>query len=98
MSRTAGAIGDAWWQVYVGDTSWMDDSVCRQVDPELWHPGPGETNKVREAKRICSTCPVQPECYRYAMRQPGIAGILGGTTERERQQIRQKHRERRLAS
>jgi WhiB family transcriptional regulator, redox-sensing transcriptional regulator len=98
MSRTAGANGDAWWHQPVGSTGWMDNAICRQVDPDLWHPGKGEGNKVRKAKAICATCPVQAECLSYAMRQPGITGILGGTTERERRRIRKYREERRKAS
>jgi hypothetical protein len=41
---------------------------------------------------------VQAECLSYAMRQPGITGILGGTTERERRRIRKYREERRKAS
>ena len=36
------------------------------------------------AKRLCNTCPVKPECFRYAVESGQKAGIWGGTSPHER--------------
>lgn len=46
--------------------AWELSAVCRQVDPDLWFPKPGENG--RAAKRICrERCPVREECLDDAM-------------------------------
>lgn len=68
---------------------WADHAACRGADTELFFPHSGETTKIREAKAICATCPVWPEC-----RQDGIdggesrGGIWGGLTETDRRRLR----------
>lgn len=88
-------------------------SPASDVRPVTWHyhcsqgcghrtgtadpffPNYGEnTNK---AKAICDTCPVQPECLHHALTQPEKHGIWGGTTPRQRQQIRMAKRRGRAA-
>jgi hypothetical protein len=52
--------------------------------PQLFGSGKGRSVKaVREALRICATCPVQPACRR-AGRDGREFGIWGGETEPER--------------
>lgn len=79
------------------NTRWMDDALCREVDPELFHPHLGE-NTGHLAKRICNGCTVKNECLEYALAQPGIDGILGGTTYKERQRMNTARRKNGLAS
>lgn len=68
--------------------TWMDMAVCAQVDPELFFP-PHRANHLGVlAKRICARCPVRAECLRYALTDPELDGIWGGTTPRERQRLR----------
>jgi WhiB family redox-sensing transcriptional regulator len=43
---------------------------------------------IEAAKAICATCPVQPECLRYAIETRQEYGIWGGTTEDERRGLR----------
>ncbi|MEE1774485.1 WhiB family transcriptional regulator [Streptomyces sp. JV185] len=44
---------------------WMDSALCAQTDPDLWYPeGPGQ--HARTALRVCTQCPVRPECGEYA--------------------------------
>lgn len=60
---------------------WMEDAACSRVDPDAWFPEKGSSNK--DAKRVCATCPVVPECREYAMRNRERFGIWGGLSERE---------------
>jgi hypothetical protein len=43
----------------------------------------------KEAKAICATCPYKMQCLEYALKDPSLQGIWGGTTERTRRTIRQ---------
>lgn len=42
----------------------------------------------REAKRTCLECPYMQRCLQFALDNPDIQGIWGGTTERQRNMIR----------
>ena len=66
---------------------WQVDALCAQVDPEIFHPGPGEDQ--RPALAICSRCPVTTQCLNHALATEGGAryGIWGGTTPNERHQL-----------
>lgn len=65
--------------------SWTEQALCAQVDPELWFPEKG--GSVREAKRICGQCPVQPQCLAYALANHEWWGVWGGLTYKERLNI-----------
>lgn len=65
---------------------WMRDAACIE-HPELsWFPGHGE--KATAALAICGACLVVGECRQYAMADPTLRGIWGGTTTRERVVLR----------
>ena len=66
---------------------WMENAVCRQTDPELWFPELGSSGRV--AKQICQQCPVLEQCLAYALEHQE-RGIWGGTSEKQRQQLRAK--------
>lgn len=73
-----------------GDLSWMNAALCAQTDPEAFHPGKSETNTA--AKRTCAACDVTTECLAYALADPSLEGVWGGTSQRERQAMRRKAR------
>lgn len=57
--------------------------------PELFYPedisDPMKKRLAIEiAKRACGTCPVKPECFRYAIESGQKYGIWGGTSPSER--------------
>lgn len=64
---------------------WMDEGLCHQVDPDLWFPSDYAASQ--RARQICKRCPVQAPCLDYAL-AINAAGIWGGTTGRERQEMR----------
>lgn len=62
---------------------WLDLAACRRLDrdPDLWHPsGPHQQAMTRVAQHICSSCPVQAECFLYCMNTEGENrfGVWGG--------------------
>jgi WhiB family transcriptional regulator, redox-sensing transcriptional regulator len=65
---------------------WMDRGNCLSVDPELFQPGVG--GSVQEAKGVCRRCDVVNECLTWALATPGVSGVVGATTPRERSQMR----------
>ena len=75
------------------DLSWLDAGLCAQTDPEAFHPGKSDTNTA--AKRTCAACDVTAECLAYALADPSLEGVWGGTSVRERQAMRRERREAR---
>ena len=80
---------------YAPPPAWYADAICSQVDPELWFPEGGQSP--RGAKEICATCPVLDLCRDYALADPTLDGVWGGTTLRERQAIRSAEGGRRVS-
>ena len=63
---------------------WMDNAPCKGQS-ELFFPGAGDNVLVRKAKAICQACPYNIECLEHALELPeALAGIWGGTTQRQR--------------
>lgn len=74
------------------DWSWRLHAACRGVDPAVFYGPDGERparKRVRErqAKAICSTCPVVQPCRLYSLSHREGFGVWGGLGERERQAI-----------
>lgn len=65
-------------------TNWQAYGLCREVDTDLFFPGPGEPRN--DAIRICGSCTVRENCLEWALKH-GERGIWGGTTTSERRQI-----------
>ena len=70
------------------ELSWERDALCREyVDrADAWFPTAGEDGNA--AKAVCRRCLVRSECLDYALSQPGLGGIWGGTNERDRKRLR----------
>lgn len=69
---------------------WTDDAACKGADTELFFPSKGERSDV--ARIYCSTCPVQAECFRFAMAMESVGGyhhygIYGGTGPAQRKRL-----------
>lgn len=73
-------------------TTWMKHGACRNpfIDPEGFFPT-GETGPwvavIDEAKSICASCPVKPQCASWALNTRQADGIWGGLTVNERGRI-----------
>jgi WhiB family redox-sensing transcriptional regulator len=77
---------------------WMEQGSCYHGGPrisDLFFPGSGRSSE--EAKGICLNCKVRLPCLEYALQDPGIVGVWGGTTGRERARIRVKRRRTEVA-
>lgn len=61
--------------------AWQSLSACvREVEngqsPDLWY-APDDSEDARQAKDICSACPVRAECLAQAMETQQLFGIWG---------------------
>ena len=69
--------------------NWMEQAVCKSVDPGLFVPDGAATevrDKSRQAQSVCRRCPVIAECGQYALdlaRQSPVYGVWGGMTAKE---------------
>ncbi|MGO9879085.1 MAG: WhiB family transcriptional regulator [Acidimicrobiales bacterium] len=64
----------------------MARALCRGQSTDLWFPGQG--GDIETPKSLCGLCPVRAECLAYALDRPELAGVWGGTGDRERGRIR----------
>lgn len=62
--------------------AWQKDALCREYQHLLWHPGRGQS--AEPALQICGRCAVRPECLAWAMADPSLLGVLGGTSYKTR--------------
>lgn len=64
---------------------WRNQAACAvDFDDDDFFPLQGQTARVRRAKAVCATCPVQPECLQHALDTDEVNGVWGGLTARER--------------
>lgn len=59
---------------------------CRRENPDLWFSH--AKKKEAKARQLCSTCPVRVACEATALATGERHGVWGGTTERERRDLR----------
>lgn len=86
---------------YAGEDGWAARGACRHSDPELFFPiavrGPA-AGQLARAKRVCASCPVQPQCLEHALETGQVFGVWGGASEEERRLMRRRRlRQRRAA-
>lgn len=70
---------------------WQDKAACIGYDPDLWFPEWPKPNEYRQARRICSGCPVRSECLQFALESDNRYGMFGGLTPGERESIKMRH-------
>lgn len=69
---------------------WYDHAACRGKPAQWWFPdhAANTRNPYRNARLICSTCPVATECLAVAIVTGEDHGMYGGTSPRERRNLR----------
>lgn len=67
-----------------------DLAKCRGLNPDIFFPVRGAS--VREAKAVCAECSIRLACFEYAMINHEDHGVWGGTSERQRRDLRPKYR------
>lgn len=78
---------------------WRMSSACRDADPDIFFPnGKDEPlpRQIARAKSMCNGCDVVAQCLQWALADPLMDGIWGGTTQGERRAIRRHRATRRL--
>lgn len=66
---------------------------CASTDPEAWFPEPRSFTEANQlAVKLCGTCEFRQPCLDYALSQPRISGIWGGTTHNDRVALRREER------
>jgi WhiB family redox-sensing transcriptional regulator len=75
---------------YTTGGTWRDLAACREIGYVPFYPGKGESPNA--AKRICAGCDVREQCLAEALDDPDADGVWGGTTERERRDLRKKRK------
>jgi WhiB family transcriptional regulator, redox-sensing transcriptional regulator len=74
------------------DMTWQVDAECT-VAPELFFPPDGRESSKEAARReslakeLCDVCPVRSQCLAHALTFREEAGVWGGMTTRERQEL-----------
>lgn len=63
---------------------------CREVDPEVFFPKYTDPEFAEPAIALCRRCVFLHECLAYALTHD-VEGVWGGTTDRQRQQLRERH-------
>jgi WhiB family transcriptional regulator, redox-sensing transcriptional regulator len=79
----------------LGAESWRDRAACRSEDSELFFPvgasGP-VLLQIAEAKTVCRSCPVVPQCLEAAL-LVAASGVWGGLSEDEREAVLRDRRQ-----
>ena len=73
--------------------TWRESAACLDVDSDVFFTTRGDPAQVRAALEYCIVCPVSDPCLDYVMTLPrGFRelGIWGGTTPKQRRQLRRK--------
>lgn len=70
--------------------SWRRQGICSHTDPDIWFPEREKITHCKQAIELCLQCPVRIECLEAALTsEEEERGIWGGTTTKQRKQIRE---------
>lgn len=70
------------------DRSWKSAGACAGFDTDMFYPERGESTD--EAKAVCQGCDIREQCLEFALANGENFGIWGGTSERQRREIRRQ--------
>ena len=66
---------------------WVDQAACSGMNGDLWFLD-DKTGSYGEARAVCRTCPVRPDCLTYALENKINHGMWGGLNPVQRRQLR----------
>jgi WhiB family redox-sensing transcriptional regulator len=64
---------------------WILRGLCSRVEPDIFFPE--NDDALAAAKAVCGSCPVRPDCLRWALDAGEKGGVWGGLTEPERRAL-----------
>jgi WhiB family redox-sensing transcriptional regulator len=70
------------------------DAACRGLPVEMFVVDDTRGSDSAEAKQVCWPCPERKRCLEYALSEPALVGVWGGTTVKDRRLIRAERRTR----
>lgn len=73
-------------EIVLGRPDWQKFAACRGRGTISWFPGLGDSTS--NGRAICAQCTVRAECLDYALADPTLQGVWGGTSDRERAAMR----------
>jgi len=62
-------------------------AACKNQGIANFFPGRGKSSVIKKAINTCRFCPVQYECFEYAMNTQTEDGVWGGSTPEERTKL-----------
>jgi WhiB family redox-sensing transcriptional regulator len=71
--------------LYIGRKDWFEHAACKNLTHLMFPKEHKDITYIAEARRICSTCPVKPQCLEYALEFPpaDMHGVWAGLTSRQ---------------
>ena len=66
--------------------AWMADALCLEHPEVNFFPDRGQSSN--PAKSLCGRCLGQRDCREYALADPDLMGVWGGTSHRDRSLLR----------
>lgn len=76
------------------DVPKFQNASCVGSPTDWWFPMQGQTRRQQhgtlKAMKICHDCPEKRKCLNFALDNPQVQGIWGGTSPRKRQAIRSR--------
>ena len=74
----------------IPNLDWLADAACAGMDSRAFFAnGCHARAQVHEAKKICASCPVQPNCAAFAIETGERWGVWGAMSQQE---LRRKRR------
>ena len=74
----------------IPNLDWLADAACAGMDARAFFAnGCHARAQVHEAKKICASCPVQPNCAAFAIETGERWGVWGAMSQQE---LRKKRR------
>jgi hypothetical protein len=67
------------------NNQWMQHANCKNKTHLMFPKEYKDITYITEARKICKTCPVKPECLNYALQYPpaDMHGVWAGYTPRQ---------------